>query len=154
MSFAMIFSIILIGFIIATAVYAINFFLGISSCSNIGLFHSEFQRDVDKAWVSEISKDTFVGKLPRRIESVCLGSLMEPGEGVSSKEYSELRRFRNFEGNIFLYPPKKACDFGIETLEHVDLSGINGLKCFPVNKGEIRFSLDKGSFDSLVKVGG
>jgi len=56
MSFGVIFSIILIVFILVVAGIAINHFLGLKKCTQLGLFIEDFANeggDIDKAWNSQ-----------------------------------------------------------------------------------------------------
>lgn len=149
-SFGVIFSIIIIIAVIGVAFYVINYFLNLSKCTNVSLFYQEFQDEVDEAWNSEITRATFVGKLPGEIESVCFRDGESAGSG---EEYEALSDYFRSRGNMFLYPPEYACKQTSRKVEHVDLSGLpNGWYCFSANNGEVRIPLEKGSFDALVKI--
>lgn len=149
MSFSMIFSIFLIISIIAIAFYTINYFLDLQRCTETSLFYQDFQDKVDRAWSSEITKQKFTGSLPRGIESVCFGDLNQQGLG---EEYDELRKYRVFEANMFLYPIKKTCDLAYINIQHIDLSQLGGWHCFPTERGKVEIQLEKGNFDALVKI--
>lgn len=147
-AFGMIFSIILIAVIIAISFFVINYFLNLNECAEVSLFYNDFQNKVDTIWSSELASDEFTGRLPSGIETVCFG-LLENGEG--QEEYLELRTFRNRDANIFLLPVENACDIAFANIKHVKESGF---QCFRVSENRVSIPLDKGSFDSLVSVGG
>ena len=149
MSFSMIFSIFLIIAIIAIAFYTINYFLDLQRCTEISLFYQDFQDKVNIAWSSEITKREFTGSLPGGIKSVCFGNLNQPGVG---EEYEELRKYRVYEANMFLYPIKKTCDLAHINVQHIDLSQLGSWHCFSIERGKVKIQLEKGSFDALVKI--
>ena len=149
MSFGMMFSIFLIIAIIAIAFYTINYFLDLQRCTEVSLFYQDFQDKVDTAWSSEITKREFTGSLPGGIKSVCFGNLNQSGAG---EEYEELRKYRVFEANMFLYPIRKTCDLAYINIQHIDLTELQGWHCFPVEGGKVETQLEKGSFDALVKI--
>ena len=148
LSFGFIFSIILIAAIVGIAFYAISYFVDLGNCTEISLFYNDFQNSVDDAWASEITKDVFVGTLPSGIESVCIGDVEQ---GIDTEEYRELSRYGRFEANVFLYPPKKACDEAYKKIEHINIEEL-GFECFQVRDGKVSIGLEKGSFDSLVRI--
>lgn len=148
LSFSFIFSIILIVAIIGIAIYTINYFLDLGRCTDISLFYNDFQREIDSAWSSEITRDTFTGKLPGNIESFCVGNL---NNALDEPEYNELKRYSSIDANAFIYPPKNACEQPFKKIQHIDTGEI-GFECFQVNNGRVEIGLEKGSFDSLVKV--
>ena len=149
--FGMIFSIILIAAIIGIGFYTINYFVNLGKCTEIGLFYQDFQDKVDRAWNSEITRDEFVGKLPNGIKSVCFGDLSQT-LGRTGKEYDALRKYRNVDANMFLYPPEKSCGLEYRKIEHVDFSELDVFSCFSTTGGQVRIKLEKGSFDALVKI--
>ena len=139
----MIFSIIIIIAIIATAFYVITRFLGTSKCTEIALFHDDLKDYIDRAWHSTIHQDTFSGTLPEGIEEVCFGD-------ISQARRPEIQRaFINTNGNVFLYPPEQACDtsFRAVKLENVE---IQQFFCVKVEKNEITIKTSKTQFESLV----
>ena len=148
LTFSMIFSIIIIIAIVGVSFYAINYFLNLGKCTEISLFFKEFKDEVDKAWASEITRDTYIGKLPRKIESVCFHENNAIGTG---EEYEELKDYFRIGGNIFLYPSEATCNQVYKKIQHVDLSEL-GWYCFPVRNNKVEIPLEKGSFDALVKV--
>jgi len=149
LSFGFIFSVLVIAAIVAVAFYAISFFLNLGKCADISLFVQDLQENVDKAWSSEITKETFVGALPRSIESVCFWD----GEGENAgQEFQEIRDFTRMDRyNMFFYPPENACDQAANKIEHVDLS-VLGWHCFEVNNGKVEILLEKDSYNPLVVI--
>jgi len=126
MSFSMIFSIIIIIAIIATAIYAITKFAGLGNCAQIGLFFDDFQDEIDKAWTSGIYSDTFEIDLPAKIEEICFDT----------------------DSTLSLIPSEKACDgdLSFKTLKHVNVTN-NFCK---VLEDENTIKLKKGPRDNLV----
>ncbi len=153
MSFGMIFSIILIIFILAAAFFVIRNFLNLSECADTGLFYDDLQNEVDKAWKSSFYQDIFEVKLPSRITYVCFGGLEK--ETASAGEREKRDELKSEHGsnsdNVFLYPNSKACDSRLASynLTHVD---IEKFFCIPESGGKLSVKLEKGSFDALVKV--
>ncbi len=148
LSFGFIFSVILIAIIAATAFYAIRYFINLSKCTQISLFHKEFQDEVDAVWNSEIASDNFAGNLPGAIKSVCFKDGNFQGSG---REYEELKDYFSAGGNMFLYPPENSCQQASRKAQHVDLSGLNW-HCFQVKDGKVAIKLEKNSDDALVRV--
>jgi hypothetical protein len=145
LSFGMIFSILIIIAIIATAFYVISKFLSTSKCTEIAIFHDDFKDYIDKAWRSTIHQDTFSGTLPQGIKEICFGDL-------SQNRRPEIERaFINTEGNVFLYPPEQACDSAFRSvkLDHVE---IPEFFCKKITKNKITIKTSKTQFDSLVKI--
>jgi hypothetical protein len=155
LTFGMIFSIIIIIAIVGVSFYAINYFLNLGKCTEISLFYQDFQKEVDKAWNSEITKETYIGNLPRKIESVCFLD-REPEETTVSfgvgEEYEVLEDYFRIGGNMFIYPPEETCNQVYKTVQHIDVSELDGWHCFPVRENRVEIPIDKGSFDALVKV--
>ena len=147
-SFGMIFSLIIIIALIGVSFYAIRYFLNLQKCTEISLFYDEFQKEIDRAWNSEITKKTFAGSLPGGIKAVCFYETNAAGNG---KEYEELKDYFITKGNMFLYPPENACSQEARKAKHVDLSEL-GWYCFPVRDREVNIPIEKGSFDALVRI--
>lgn len=149
LSFGMIFSIIIIIAIVGVAFYAIKHFLNLQKCTEISLFYDDLQKNIDRAWSSEITVEDYESKLPGSIDSVCFGDVA----AGSGKEALALRRYRSQGGNIFLYPPENACGHVFKEIKHVDLSALSSsFVCFPTRSGKVSFGLEKRSFDTLVKI--
>ena len=145
LSFGMIFSIIIIIAVIAVAFYVITKFMGTSKCTEIALFYDDVKSHTEKAWRSTIHKDTFTSSLPQGIEEVCFGD-------PSQSRRDEIRKeFINEDGNIFLYPARKACDAALSsiTLEHVT---IPNFFCVKVENSRITIKTSKTQFESLVTI--
>lgn len=142
-SFGVIFSIIIIIAVIGVAFYVIVKFLDTSKCSEVNLFHRDFENYIEKAYSAEIHQDTFKSSLPSGIEQVCFGT---PDPSYSDKDvYIALKNYKNSDKNVFLYPPKKACAPSIK-LEHISVSGFF---CIPVKDGKIQIKTEKQAPDSI-----
>lgn len=158
MSFGVIFSIIIIIFILAIAGYATNYFLGLSKCSKVGLFQDGLQNEIDKAWTSGIYQGTFpidgnpLG-LPSAIKKVCFGGLTQnPLDSADVQDELLNKYFLDESREIYMYPPDKACDgsLGSNRLDHV---AIGGFFCVDVVDGEIDvFRLGKRTTEDVVTI--
>lgn len=149
LSFGFIFSIILIVAIIFTGFYALGKFLDVRNCAEAGLFYDDMQKEIDRAWNSEITKNTASLSAPSEIEKVCLGDIHSSS---NIPEYDDLRTYGNLDSNVFLYPSKKACDgLSNKKIEHLEFDYL-GVKCFPLVSGRVEIRIEKESTDSLVRV--
>ena len=146
-SFSMIFSIIIIVAIIAVAFYVISGFLRTSRCAEIGLFYNDLKDYTDKAWQSTIHQDTFTGTIPSGIDMVCFGELSQ-----AQQEFSDIKKaFLNSKGNVFLYPPKSACDSSLSSIKLENVQ-INSFFCKNVENSKIEIKTSKDKFDALVTI--
>lgn len=129
MSFGTIFSIILIIFIVAVAFIAIRHFVGLSKCTNVGLFYDDLREEVTDAWSSSSGKyeDEFESKIPKSglfgtgITHICFGKLSDtPSDTKSNELHQKLIEDYLFdptdEYNVFAYPPNKGCDSGLSAI--------------------------------------
>jgi hypothetical protein len=148
-SFGFIFAIIVIAAIIAVAVYVIIHFLSLQKCSQTGLYYSDLQAEIDKAWGGSISSNQFSGTLPSNLDSICFGYLNSTAVKGSSTAQIELRKFQNLGKNAFLYPNTKACSASLSMykFEHVR---IDKFFCVPVSSGKATVKVLKNETDSLV----
>jgi len=156
MSFGMIFSIIMIIVILGVAFYAISFFLNLQKCTGVGLFHDDFQKKVDEAWIAEIVSGTTSLTIPSRIEQVCFGNLENPGniDSKTKEIFDEIEEFasphQKETTNMFIYPASKSCGLGYKLSPH--LKELDKFICFENRNGKISFRLTKESGDSLVGI--
>jgi len=151
LSFGMIFSIVIIIAILATAFYVISYFLNLSKCSQIGLFYQDLERDVNKAWAADIASEIFKGSLPSGIESVCLGNISIDSAKFSEEQESLRRHYSRSLDNIFLYPTSEACDRASGSFKLVRAK-TEDFFCVPLVDGEFEIKISKGSFDAKVNL--
>lgn len=146
LSFGMILSVIIIAAILGVAVYVIMQFLGLKECTEVGLYSRDLQTRVDSAWKADSAeRQMFTGTLPSEVEKVCFGNLS------SSRDAPEYRELRNYQGenfNLFFYP-QIDCDLNAVKIEH---AASRDFYCVDVVKGKVTLELNKGSFESLVKI--
>jgi len=171
MSFSMIFAIILIIFIIAVAFFAIKHFVGLSKCTNVGLFYDDLREKVRDAWSSSSGRyeADFTAKIPKKglfgtgIEYICFGKLIDtPSDATSTdikeKLINEYLFDPSSEYNVFAYPPDKGCDSGLgaivlkcgsaDCVNTKDSTGASQFFCKPVaDDGSITVNLRKKSQD-------
>jgi hypothetical protein len=132
MSFSTIFSIILIVFIVAVAFFAINHFIGLSKCTNVGLFYDDLREEVRDAWSSSSGRyeSEFTAKIPQKglfgtgITHICFGKLSyapvnpSPGEDgyIKDQLLNKYSLDPNGDHNVFAYPPDAGCDEGLSAI--------------------------------------
>jgi len=148
--FGMIFSIIIIIFTIAVAFYVISYFIKLGRCTDVSLFYSDLEERIDKAWASPITKDVYIGKLPNGIESVCFGNLTSVPEG-NKVEYESLKKYRNQNANVFLYPLTKSCSNSVPYF-YIQHAETEEFFCVKVISNKAKISIMKDSGDVLVKI--
>jgi hypothetical protein len=149
-SFGFIFGIIIIIATLAIAFYVISHFMRLSRCSDTGLFYSDLQSEIDKAWASSMTQKTFTGKLPGNINSICFGNLtLGNPVNTSRTQYESLLRFKGLGKNVFLYPFTNACNTQLANslAEHVQ---IPRFFCVPVEDGKVTITLSKNSTSAYV----
>ncbi len=149
MSFGMIFAIILIIFIIATAFYVIRYFLNLQNCTETSFLYDNMQKEVDRAWKSNIYSDKFSSRVPSGIEAVCFGDLNAGADSSIKREIGDSVVGNN--KNVFLYPVSKSCGVKLASynLKNADISGFF---CINTKSGKLEVNLTKGSFDALPKL--
>ncbi|MBU0466482.1 MAG: hypothetical protein KJ718_04035 [Nanoarchaeota archaeon] len=168
LSFGAIFSIFIIALIIAVAFFAINHFLSLNKCTQVGFFYNNLQREVEKAWTSGIYGDAFNGSLPQsgllgtKIKKVCFGRLDSSfiDDPAVNNELLTNYLFNPSENkNIFLYPPEEACDKSLATFnlrcregKSECMTTSDRFFCVNVVKGKVSVFLRKGDTEALVKV--
>lgn len=160
LSFGMIFSILLIIFFIIAAWIAIKMFWNPNECalsdrSQEGMFKSEFEGAILDAWNSDDTTMDFKISLPAKVSHVCFLDMNKKPRGEFEDFYNELSLYSEGENNLYLYPPKKACQgFRALAIQHINVSEITKSSnpyCIE-NKNKPDLRLEKGFYDSLVKV--
>lgn len=147
LSFGVIFSIIIIIATIALGVYFIQKFISTSDCVTVNEFTRKLQDSIDRAWRSPVAQQEFSGNLPTNIESICFGSINLRGNGEYSEEYAELERYKNMDGNLFFYPPTKACG-GRNAYTKLEHTKVNSFFCVKNQKGKITLRIVKESAET------
>ena len=151
-SFGMIFSIIIIIFTIGVAFYVISHFVKINNCAQTGIFYQDLQENIDKAWQEDRTQGTFTGKIPGSIEQVCFGNFTQTYDVKDGEEFDYLKRYRNENVNLFLYPPVSACGNDLATY-NVKHAGTQKFFCITPKNGEISLKITKEVSDILVDIG-
>ncbi|MFA5173715.1 MAG: hypothetical protein WC438_00875 [Candidatus Pacearchaeota archaeon] len=156
MSFGTIFSIIIIIFIVVIAFIAINYFLDLKKCTQLGLFKKDLQEEINRAWHSEKSESEFKAALPSSIKAVCFANFSKTGAiGISSDIYDDVSFYSIEDANMFFYPSTDACDIPYQKIENIDLDEIVGIKkakCFDVIDGQISIIIKKERNQALVSL--
>jgi len=147
--FGLIFSIILIVVFIVIAFIAVNHFLDIGKCAQIGGFYDSLQEAVDEAWTSQSSDFEFEIELSG-IEKICFANLSEAP--TNSEEYEQIKNYEVYEANVFLIPAEKTCNMPYKNIKHLDLVKIieeRNPYCVEVDLG---LKIKKDFYDKLVRV--
>jgi len=171
LSYGAIFSIFVIGFILAVAIFAINHFLSLNACAQVGFYRDDLAEEIEKAWSGTAGShydDYFNGTLPQGglfgldVEKVCFGKLSQDHTGAvvpwtKLDEFAFLNRFSGDE-NLFIYPPKEACggDMAGFTIRcrggNSECMTTDKFFCVNVEKGKVGVVLRKGRTETLVKL--
>lgn len=148
-SFGMIFSIIIIIAIISVAFYVLTKFIGVSKCTQIGLFYDDLKEYTEKAWQAQIHKDAFSGSLPSSIEFVCFGNFSQSPQAKYISIFNDLQEHQGRDKNVFLYPIPEECDLSLSAIKlaHIKTSSFF---CVPVKNNKMQIKSEKSEFDSLV----
>lgn len=130
MSYSTIFSIFIIIFIVAVAFFAIRHFIGLSVCSNIGLFYDDLREEIRDAWASSSGRyeDVFTSNIPKKgllgsgITHVCFGRLDNTPDSDSQDIYDSLVADPRYDPgtdtfNVFTYPQDKGCGSELGAIE-------------------------------------
>jgi len=149
--FNWIFAIFLIIIFIMIAVYGINYFLNLGTCSRIGLGLDDLQQKLDQARGSSTSDFTAAIDLPG-IQQLCFGNLSGSITGAQDI-YSAISLYEFEDANTFLYPPSNACGLHFKKLVGLDLANtttkINPY-CIPAVNGNINVHFIKNTYDKEV----
>lgn len=176
MSFGTIFSIIIIVFIISVAFFAIRHFVGLSKCTNIGLFYDDLREEVKDAWTSTSGRyrDEFTLKLPKSgifgtgIQYVCFGKLSGATGSGTISEQNKNSLIDDFDYdpagnyNVFMYPPNVGCDQSLSAIYlkcgssdcvNTKISDVDQFFCKPIeDDGTVKIWLNKESTDYQVSI--
>jgi len=140
LSFSMIFSIILIVFLIISAFVAIKFFLGWQKKMQIGTFFDSVSSKVSEVLNSGSADITKKYSLPSGIEDVCFIDLNNPAVNANTDEkdiYTYIFNqggVQNFKNNVYLYAPDMNYALNWKTITHINNTEKNPI-CAPVKDG-------------------
>ena len=154
-SFGIVFSIILIIVFVAFAVFvAVKIFLP-AKCVTTGLFKTDLQESVDRAWNSEQSSFEIELSLPGEVKKICFIDFNKTHKGAFREEYEAISKFDYKDWNLLFYPTNSACSeqSGI-AIKHIDISAItknSNPYCITNIKGKIKIKID-GYYGKLVKL--
>ena len=165
MSFGVLFSIIMIIFVVAIAIYVVVKFIGIGNCGKIASSKDDIQKTVDNVVASDEANRTLSIFLPTGIKQVCFvdkpdrtTSIREPASNkLSQNDYNELKRYFNPKYNIYFSPAKEACEMiggyvrGINVTKMVEKSGENPY-CIENIKGRAKLVVKIGFGENLARI--
>jgi len=132
MSFGMIFSIILIIFFIAIAIYAIIKFLDFQDSIRISKFGSDLQSDIDKMWKGSQGSQEVEYSLPSKIDAACF----------IDDEYQNLI----FQSDKIIGGKK------IEHLDTANMTMVEEQYCINNIKGKVEMVIKKDYGEALVTI--
>jgi hypothetical protein len=151
-SFGMIFSILLIIAVLAVSFYAIQYFVNLSTCSSLGLFHDALQKDVDTAWQGSSSRTLFEGDVPGSVDYICFGNMSITPASADRERFEELRKtYRLSTSNVFIYPQKENCGSGIVDRQ-IKHAAMREFFCIKTREGTIKAALNKNNLETSVTV--
>jgi hypothetical protein len=142
-SFGMIFSILLIIFFIAFAIYGIVKFLEVQRLAQVGKFKSDFQIDINKIWESSGRSSTPVEYyIPKEIKQVCFATRTNPRTGKDENMY---------------FMPDDASQYDGDMLNNLNIAttiaGQSGRKlCIDVINGKVSMTLKKENNENTVTI--
>jgi hypothetical protein len=145
--FSVIFAIFLIVVFIVIAFIAINYFLDIGECSQIGEFYNELQEEVNEVWASQESSVNFEININSGITRICFSNLSEEMTG-NQEDYEQIKNYEVYKANLFLIPPEKTCNMPYKFIKHINISEITKDKNpYCINTNQI-LKIKKGFYDS------
>jgi hypothetical protein len=151
--FVMIFSIIIIVFVISFSFIVFRPIFGVKCCAEINLLVTDFQGKIDDMWQAQSGDDSFSASLPCGLEKICFINISMPAAGENGNLFDEVKMFIAPESNFVFYPPTKACESPDRKIKHINLEMLkeNNPYCLG-EKSKVEISLEKGFYDSLVKI--
>jgi len=154
--FSMMFSIILIVFLMVAVFIGIRYFLDFQKQAQTGLFLEGLQSNIDQAWNSQSSSFTYNYSLPSGITNVCFVNLeLDKSGGLSDveKEVYDASKFsgRSQDTNFIIWPIEKSGDLAFKTLKHLELPEDNPY-CIKVNQGIVSIGIEKDFGEALPRI--
>lgn len=145
MPFTVIFSIIIIVAILATAFFVIRWWLEFQRCSEAGLFFKDLEKEVREAYASTFTDTLFTRPIPGSVRYVCIADLEnDVGSNGQEKEMLvEFKRYADSDSNVFLYPSKQICyEARSKLIDYLEEK--EGIYCFDAinRRVEIRIKRD------------
>lgn len=134
-SFGMIFSIIMIVFFIAFAIYAIQKFLGVQSFANTQQFTDNLQKDVDAAFAAAQASQPETYSLSTSVEEICFTNIGP--ENLLLKDKSGI--------------PKQSVNINHLNITAMIPSG-QSEKCFNNVNGKMNLVIEKNFDENLVRI--
>jgi len=156
MSFAMIFSIILIGVFVAAAFFGIRIFLDYQKNVQIGMFINDLQNDIDSAYNAADSSTVYNGNLPTGVQYICFINWKNQTvneNGIETNLYNQIKTsgIINYDQNFYVYAPGKSFSVKAKQIKHIDLSKHNPI-CIKVINNKASVKITKRFDNPLVEV--
>jgi len=141
-SFGMIFSIILIIFFVAFAIYGIGKFLEVQRTAQVAKFKSDLQIDINKMWESTQGSQPVTYYIPKGIDQVCFKSRQNP---------------RTLKNENMYFTPDDASQFEGYLLENLNIGNTikgqtGGKLCIDVKSGKVSMTLRKDYNENQVTI--
>ena len=156
-SFGMIFSIILIIAFIVTAGIVIYPFLKNTKCSEVGLFKTDLQSEINTAYHSDAMTTIFPKTATtdvKEITEICFADFNKPAN--NHQEEFELRKLNGVDKNMFFLPEGIACA-GQESykIPEINISIITAERnpyCIGRRAGNFKVTIEKKFSSVLVEI--
>ena len=157
MGFGVIFSIILIIFILVVTGIAIRHFLNLKKCAQIGMFIEDLESDIADARSSGRFADDLSYVLPNSLDYVCFANLSNNPRGgeIESEIYYDISVYSPNSGNMFFHPRENACNMPYVNIKHIDIEKITSSRnpyCFKIENGKIIINIEQGFNEGLVNL--
>lgn len=155
MSFSVIFSIIIIIFILVVGFFVIRSILETGDCAKLKIFIEDFEEDIKKAWNSDKVDFSFKGALPVKLDYICFADLSKKISGEHEDIGEKIDIYEGTGANLFFYPKENSCGMPYYEIKYLNIDKITENKnpyCIPVRDGEISIKLKKGFDEVLVNI--
>jgi hypothetical protein len=149
-SFGMIFSIIIIIFSIAIAVYVINYFLKLQSCTEVVDFYTNLKSEVDNAYGASIANKELSLGVPGGVDEVCFGDV-NLARDTNPTEYKSLSLLSERGYNVYFYPMNQKCAKAQPGYK-LDRAVVDSFFCVETEGGKVNARLIKEFNQPKVKI--
>ena len=129
---------------------AVNHFLDLGRCGEVGLFYDNFQKKITEAWSMQYEESSFKINLPSGIEKVCFANLS--GNILNQADYEKIKNYDVYDANLFLIPIEKTCDMPYKLIKHINITKITKSENPYCIENSKEMKIKKGFYDKLVFV--
>ena len=155
-SFAMIFSIILITIFLGFAFYAIKVFLKTGDSAKAAKFIDEFQGDIDRIWKSEVSSETIEYTVPSYVDLICFIDFSANANGKNEKLYAEINNSIDYLNSNFVFYPINYNGYESAKITHLNIQKTTAMEnplCIQTNNNKVSVNLKKDYGENYITAG-